>query len=385
MKRNSALLLAGAALIAAPTLVGCGSEGEAIAQPPPVGAASASLQAEQPRENIAMARVDSAALRARIAASGTIDARRQTEISAEVSGRIIVVNVDVGDRVEAEAPLFQIDPEPYQIAVDEAQAALELAWAESRNAKEEAERMRLLVEQSVASKQQLDQLRTVARVARARVGAAGARLRRARHDLEHTEVRAPYAGSVVDRLADEGAMAGPMPIVVLQETDVLEAVLAVPEATPIPVRGGDPVRLFVEGIVEPIESVVSRVSLRVDPKTRTYEVRADVSDLRGLLKAGSYARAELEPTRTTPLPVVDESSILRRDGRTYVLRVEDGVVHHVRVRVGVREGDRFEILSGIAVGDLVVHGEAVPRLADGARVALPETETAVSSAAPGRV
>jgi HlyD family secretion protein len=205
-------------------------------------------------------------------------------------------------------------------------------------------------------------------VAGAQVAQMEARVAKARRDLAETEVVAPYSASVVERRAHEGAMAGQGPILVLQESAALEAILNVPEATPVAVRAGDSVRLFVEGLPDPIDSTVASVSQRVDPATRTYEVRADVTDASGQLKAGSYARAELHAARAEPRPVVHRSAVLTRDGRSLVLRVEQGVVRYTPVRVGVSEGERVELLAGVAAGDLVVRGEAAERLPDGARV-----------------
>ena len=358
------LLVAGLALVA--SACSDGAETEAPEALPPVSAETAAAPAAS--ETIAIESVRSEALRARIAASGTIEARRLTPVAAEVHGRIVRVHVDVGDDVPAGAPLFQIDPGPYQMAVAEAQAALALSEAESNLADAEAERVRVLVDQSVASKQRWDQLRTVAEVSRARVAAAQARLDRARRDRARTVVRAPYDASVVERRAHEGAMAAMEPILVLQEQGALEAILDVPEATPVAVRVGDPVKLFVEGLAAPIDVQVARVSGRVDPQTRTYEVRADLAEAGKLVKAGSYTRAEIEPSRQEPYPVVSSSAVLNRDGRSYLLRVDDGVIQHVPVRVGIAAGDRTEILSGIAVGDRVVSGEAVVRLSPGTRV-----------------
>jgi len=339
---------------------GAGEEGEPaeVAAAPPA-AAPAAVEVE---------RVGSAALRAVIAASGTVEARRITEIGTEVPGRIVEILVDVGDAVAEGEPLFRIDAGPYRMALAEAEAGLALARAESTNAQEEAARLRLLLEQNVASQQRYDQLRTRAEVARARVAQGEARVAKARRDLAQTEVRAPYAGSVVERRAHEGAMAGSSPILVLQESGALEAILDVPEATPVAVRVGDPVRLFVEGLADPLETKIERVSGRVDPGTRTYEVRGGVSDPSGLVKAGSYARAELVATRSEPRAVVHRSSLLTRDGRTLVLRIEDGVVRFAPVRVGIVDGERAEVLAGLAEGDVVVRGEAATRLAEGARV-----------------
>jgi RND family efflux transporter MFP subunit len=348
-------------------LLGCGgaddpgAESTEVASAPPEAAAPAS-------EGIEVQRVESAALRAVIAASGTIEARRITEISSEVPGRIVEVLVDVGDTVAAGAPLFRLDPGPYRMALAEAEAGLALARAQSANAEEEAARLRLLLAQNAASQQRYDQLRTQAEVARAQLAQGEARLAKARRDLAQTEVLAPYAGSVVERRAHEGAMAGQTPILVLQESGALEAILNVPEATPVPVRVGDAVRLFVEGLADPVEAKIERVSGRVDPGTRTYEVRGSVVDPSGVVKAGSYARAELTAERAEPRPVVHRSALLTRDGRTFALRVEDGVVRYVPVRVGIVDGERAEVLAGLAEGELVVRGEATTRLADGAKV-----------------
>jgi RND family efflux transporter MFP subunit len=263
------------------------------------------------------------------------------------------------------------------MALAEARAGLALARAESENAALELERVDKLVERRATSEQHSDQLRTGAAVARARVAQMEARVARAGRDLECTLVRAPYAGSVVERRAHEGAMAGPQPILVLQETGALEAVLAVPDAWPAPIRAGDPVRLHVEGLAVPLETRVDRVSDRVDPETHTYEARAPVNDPSRTVKAGSYLRAEIAMSSGAPAPIVDRSALLMRDGRTYVLRVSGQTAERVPVRVGLMTEDRAEILSGLASGDEVAVGEAVGRLEGGARIQrMPEVSTA---------
>ena len=345
----------------------CGGPSSEDAGPSAAAAPEAAAPAPG-ADPVELERVGTAQLSGTLAVSGTVEARRITEIGSEVPGRIVAVLVEVGDQVEAGAPLLRIDPGPYRLAQREAEAGLALARAEAANAEEEAARLRLLLERNAASQQRYDQLRTRAEVARAQVAQMEARLAKARRDLAETEVRAPYAASVVARRAHEGAMAGAGPILVLQEKGALEAILNVPEATPVAVRPGDPLRLFVEGLPDPIEASVGSVSQRVDPGTRTYEVRADVADASGQLKAGSYARAELRVRRGEPRPVAHRSAVLTRDGRSFVLRVEDSVVRYVPVRVGVAEGEQVELLDGVAAGDLVVRGEAATRLAEGSRV-----------------
>ena len=309
-----------------------------------------------------------------MAASGSLRARRVTEIGSEVSGRLAQVLVDVGDDVEEGDPLFRIDPGPYEMALAEARAGLALARAESENAALELGRADTLVEQRAASEQLFDQLRTAAAVGRARVAQMEARVARARRNLECTLVGAPYAGSIVERRAHEGAMAGQQPILVLQETGFLEAVLAVPDAWPAAVRAGDEVRLYIEGLAAPLVTRIDRVSDRVDPETHTYEVRGPVDDPSRTVKAGSYLRAEITMGSGQPAPIVDRSALLMRDGRTYVFRVTGDAgaagarVERVPVRVGLMNQDRAQILVGLASGDEIVRGVAVGRLEDGARI-----------------
>jgi len=363
---------AAAIAIACALLSGCGRhETAGTGQKPDVAASGK-------EKNPAAARVETAvvaneSLTADVAASGTIEAKRLTEIGADVPGTLHAVLVDVGSEVTAGAALFRIDPGPYEMALAEARAGLALARAESANAAAEAERMAKLVEQNAASVQRADQLRTLAQVAAARVIQGEARVARAERDLARTTVRAPYAGSVVERRAHEGALAGNAPILVLQESGALEAILDVPETTPIAVRAGQLVRLFVQGVADPLITEVTRVSERIDPSTRTYEVRCAVRDASGAVKAGSYARAEITAARETPQPVAPRSALVTRDGRSYVLRVERGIVREVPVRVGIATDARVELLTGVAAGDVVVHGEAAARLGEGARVDLAES------------
>ena len=354
-------------LLSVLALIAC-AEGEPGGVEAAEGGGASQSEAGAALDRVETERVALAVVRSSMSASGSIRARRVSEIGAEVSGRLVRLFVDVGDGVKEGDPLFQIDPRSYEMGLAEARAGLALARAESENAEQEVRRVSSLIEQQAASEQHFDQLQTAASVARAQVAQMEARAARAERDLECTLVRAPYPGSIVERHAHEGAMAGLGPILMLQETGSLEAVLAIPDAWPAPVRTGAEVRLYVEGLSEPLLTRIDRVSDRVDPETHTYEVRGPVDDPSRTVKAGSYLRAEIETGTGGPAPTVDRSAILTRDGRSYVFRVSGDRVERVPVRIGVVGDDRAQILSGVASGDEVVRGEAVRRLESGARV-----------------
>jgi len=355
---------AGVLLAAVLAATACERGGHAAADPP----ADRSAHEASARERIETAVVQLGRVQGRITASSSIVARRSTAIGAEVPGRLVEVMVDLGDAVAAGAPLFRIDPVPYELALADARAGLALARAESENAAAEAARAAHLVEQSIASKQQHEKLLTAAAVARASVAQMEARVDRAERDLARTVVRAPYAGSIVERRFHEGAMLGQEPVVVLLEVGALEVVVDVPESAPVPVSLGDTLRLYAASLPEPLVAKVERVSEQIEAETRTYRIRGRVDDPTHTLKAGSYVRAEILSASREPRPVVPRSSVLSRDGRDYVFLLRDGVVARVPVRVGAEEEDRVELLAGVAAGDRVAVGDAVPRLVDGQHV-----------------
>jgi hypothetical protein len=74
---------------------------------------------------------------------------------------------------------------------------------------------------------------------------------------------------------------------------------------------------------------------------------------------------------------------LTRDGRSLVIRVEDGVANAVPVRVGILEGDWAEILSGLAIDDVVVQGEAAQRIPDGTRLRVDGSSAEIAGGSRG--
>lgn len=335
---------------------------------PPNAEALPILSKQEPALLVETVRVDERILPTSVAAAGSVRARRESAIGAEVSGRIVEVLVDVGDELAEGDELFRLDPVPYEIAVAESEAGLQLARAELENAAAEEARIERLVAERATSMSVRDEHKTASAVAAAQVAQMEARLAAARAELERTVVRAPYAGSVVERKAHEGAMAGAQPIIVLQESGRLEVVLNIPEATLVPVSVGDAVYVYSPSLSGPIQTNVLRVSDRVDPATRTVEVRAPVTSEGGVLKAGSFVRAEVIVEPDMARPTLPRSALLIRDGRTYVFVMEDDRVRRVTVRTGAQTESDAELLSGVEVGAEVVDGEVLARLVDGAPV-----------------
>ncbi|HTF33639.1 MAG TPA: efflux RND transporter periplasmic adaptor subunit [Myxococcota bacterium] len=307
----------------------------------------------------------------RITAAGSLLARRESQIGAQVTGRIERVMVTVGDRVEVDQPLFEIDPETYKAALAQAAAGLELARAQRQQSEADLGRARALRAQDLVPQQQLDRLATQLAVARAQEKEAAEVVAMARQNLDKTVVRAPYAGSISKRLADEGTMALTMPqtiVIVLQETEVLEARVGIPESQLSLVKPGDKAYLHVQGVPDSIETTVSAVSDSIDPTTRTYLVKMLVPNADRNLKAGVFAHVDIVPQSLSEVLLIPPDAVRTEDGETRVLTVRDGLAVPVPVRIGVATEEAVEVISGLEAGTEVIVGEGARTIAPGMRV-----------------
>lgn len=361
LPRNGRIVLVAALLAIASCEPGAAPELAAPLRPLP----------DEPVVSVQTTRVRRGAIVQRISAPGSLLARRESRIGAEVGGRIVRIHVDEGDRVAAGAPLFEVDREPYALAVSQAEARLDRTAAERRQLEANLARGRKLRKSEILSAQDLDQLETSLDVARAAEREATEALAMAERNLAETLVRAPYEGSIAARLVDEGdtALVQPQTIVlVLQETKELEAQAAIPEIHFAAIGHGDVALLHIEGLPHPIATEVSAVSDTIDPATRTFLVRMRVPNPERRLKAGIFARVEILPRAKAEVLLVPREAVRREDGRTSVLAVRDGRAVAVPVALGDFSEDAVEVVHGLRVDDEVVVGEGARKLGPGMRV-----------------
>jgi RND family efflux transporter MFP subunit len=334
----------------------------------------------EPELEVHTALVRRGSIQASITAPATLEAQRESRIGPEVQGTLLRVLVDEGERVEAGAPLFEVDPSPYRFALRQAEAGLDLAKAQRHQLEADLGRARSLRERGIVAEQDIEKLETAVAVAVATERQAAEAVALGRHRLSLTLVRAPYAASVAARLADEGTTALVQPqtvVLVLQESDVLEARAAIPESQLLRVQVGDAARVRIEGLAAPIESAVSAVGEAIDLATRTYSVRIRVPNADHAIKPGLFAHVEIFPQARADALVVPRDAVRSDDGRARVFTIRDGVVTPLPVTVGAFSEQEAELLEGPAAATPVIVGEAAERVAPGMRV------RAVARAEPG--
>lgn len=288
-----------------------------------------------------------------------------------------------------------------QAAREEAAAQVELANAEFKRAED-------LIEQGAVVQATLDQRRTTLKTASAALARADAELAlaqagptkeeiavgmaaieqaraevaRAEWELTRTEIVAPYDGVVTERFVDEGDSVTAMPrveILEMMDLSVLTAELAVPERYINRVQVGQPAQVLVKGSVEPHPGVVLLVNDKVDPASRTFRIRAGISNDQRRLKVGQFARVTLQIDRAEDTLTVPAEAVVYTGGQANVFVYDDGSVRRLPVQLGLSNERRAEVLAGLEGGERVViddpsvlsDGMAVDLRSDLKKVSLP--------------
>lgn len=304
-----------------------------------------------------------------ILGTGTVIADKTTKVGPRVDGIIAEVFVQVGDRVRTGDPLFRTRQVDYELRLRSATSSLALARAEAKQVKRDLERVRALRKKAVVSVEQLEATETRQQIAVARVQTSRVALEQAEQNLEDTVVKAPYDGVITKRLIDEGAMMRTMMssgsfVVQLMKTDVVLAVVRVPEVQ-LPYIGiGTPASVHVDGVDRQFETEVTIVNDLVDPATHTIEVRLPISNPELEVKPGLFVKAEFQP-KPRPAMLLDRSAVLGFGEERYVFVELEGRAARRPVRVRDLDATRVEILAGLEGGERVLVGPELARLTDG--------------------
>ena len=357
-------------LLALPWL-GCSPQGTPGRAASPAPQTASQARPVEAVVDVTTARVRRGSILEHVSAPGSLRARRESRIGAEVSGRIQQVFVNDGDRVAVGASLFQIDRGPFQMALRQAEAVLDVARAERAQIEADLTRGNALRRSDIVAAEQLERIRTRVAVAKAHERQAAEGVALARHHLDQTLVRAPFGGSVAQRLVDEGTSALVQPqtiVIVLQETDVLEAEANIPESQLSVVQVGNAALIHVEGLPKPIHTEVSAVSDTIEPQTRTYRVQMIVPNPEHALKAGVFARIDLLPSAKRDVMLVPRAAVRTEEGVNRVMVVRDGRAEAVPIQLGVVSETEAELLSGLEADSELIVGAAAREIAPGMSV-----------------
>jgi RND family efflux transporter MFP subunit len=321
-------------------------------------------------ENVAV--VAQATLRSGPEVSGTLRARREATLRAEVGGAVLDVTAEAGQRVKPNQLLGRIDDTALQNSLLAARAGVSAAKNGVQVAEANARRARTLAEAGAVSAQQAEQAEAALEGARAQLADAEARLTLAAQQAAKAHVRAPFAGVVAQRQVSAGDVVAPgAPLFTVIDPARLQFEAAIPAARVGEARPGAEVVFHVTGFEERFQGELERVAPAVDAATGQVRVYVDVPNRDGRLLSGLYAQGRVAAREERSLAVSVDAVDMASTPPT-VLRVANGKVEKVAVELGLRDEPTglVAVTSGLQPGDVLVLGSARGSLAEGAPVRL---------------
>ncbi len=292
--------------------------------------------------------------------SGLATARRTSQLGFSGGGRIDDIRVDVGDRVEKGATLARLDTRSLQAQLASADASIEEALAGHALALSTVDRQRSLLEKGHVAQQSVDQAIAQADSSMARVQAAKAGANAVRVQIDLAKITAPFAGVIVARSADEGAIAGPgIPILELVESDQLEARIGLPSSAADRLVPGNSYELISDA--GPVSAILESVTGVIDPNRRTVMATFSI-EAPGSLSSGSVVRVSVDRDVEEDgfwVPVKALTTASRGLWLVYVAAPEDGgfVARHRSVELVHSDGGRAFVRGAVQPDDrLIIDG-----------------------------
>jgi membrane fusion protein, multidrug efflux system len=326
-------------------------------------------------------------------ALGAVTPLTTVTVTTQISGLLMEVGFKEGQLVHKGQFLAQIDPRPYQVALEEDQAQLARDEATLKQAQMDLERYKTLADQTSIARQTYEDQVWVVKQNQGTVDFDKAQIKAQQLNLTYCRIVAPSDGRVGLRLVDPGnyvQTTSTSGIVVLTLLNPISVVFSVPEdsipqimarlhaAAKIPVTAFDRANVQQIAVGE-----FAAIDNEVDTTTGTVRLRASFDNAAGALFPSQFVNVVMALDTLKDVVTVPIGAVQRGAPGTYVyLLADDNTVAVHPITLGPQDGDFFAVQSGLSPGDRVVT-EGADRLRDGAHVNVPPPAGAAPSGAAG--
>jgi membrane fusion protein (multidrug efflux system) len=280
-------------------------------------------------------------LTTRLQTTGTLRADESVALTSEASGKVTSIRFEEGERVEKGELLLQINDAELQAQKRRLEHRLTLA-------RDRAERQKQLLAQGGVSQEEYDATVNEVDVLESELALVEAQ-------IEKTQVRAPFSGTVGLRQVSEGSYLSPQTtIATLQRVRPMKVDLSVPAQYASQVGTGQSIRFTVRGSDSTYAGTVYAVEPQIDAGTRTLSMRARTPNPDGRLRPGAFADVTVLLGTVDDALTVPAFAVSPSLGTQRLFVVENGTAQPRNVTLGVRTDSTVQITSGLSPGDTVI-------------------------------
>lgn len=333
------------------------------------GSSDQSAQGDQ-APSLAVMTVAPGAIELESSYPATIKGKTDIDVRPMVSGNIVAVHVDEGQRVHKGQTLFTIDQVPYQAAVDQARAAVNVANSAVETATISYNSNKALFDKDIISSHALQISANQLAQAKAQLAQANAGLVNAQKNLSYTVVTAPSDGVVGSIPLRVGALASPsgQALTTVSDNSQVYAYFSLTERQILDLTGGGSKPLataiaempevklkLANGSIYPEDGKVATVSGVIDASTGASTVRALFNNPNGVLRSGSTGTI-IVPEDFTDVIVIPQTATGEIQGSKYVLTVDDNnTLHQQIIEISpLQDGKNYVVTSGLNAGERIV-------------------------------
>jgi RND family efflux transporter MFP subunit len=315
-------------------------------------------QAENSIDELATAEVTLDLLSREFRLDGVVEAVHRATVSAQTSGTIKEILVDVDDFVEKGAVIAQLKDVSQKAKLKKAQAGEKEAISHLAKAEDEFERMEDIYAKKVVSKAKMDEATHALSAARARLESARASLEEAREQLSYTRIKAPYSGIVTERHVEVGeTVQTGSKIMTGVSLDKLRVNVDVPQNLINKIRIFGKAYVYTEAAIggDLAQVAVDKITVFpiADRASNTFKVRLDLPEGIDGLFPGMFVKTSLVIGEKEVLQVPQKSVVYRSELTAVYVISDDGSISFRHVRLGRSSHDNQIVLSGLTVGEKV--------------------------------
>jgi len=287
---------------------------------------------------------------------GEVRARFEPDLAFRIPGKVSKRLVEEGERVKANQPLAELDPQDVRLQLEATRAQVAAAEANLQLVRSERDRYKTLMERQLVSRSQFDNAENLYRSGEARLKQIKAEFSVADNQAGYAVLRAPQDGVISRRLVEVGqVVAAGQTVFTLAADGEREVLISLPEQSFGRFKIGQAVA--VELWTQPDQRFPGRIrelSPAADPRSRTFATRIAFAGGKVPAELGQSARVFIQTGQTVALSV-PLSALSSENGINYVWRVDDdNTLKRIPVRIAAYGQDTVPVLEGLKATDWVV-------------------------------